>query len=214
ICLWFAVLYWVVPWFGDERDALSLSQISVTMLSFGMGASAQALFARVGGSIFTKAADVGADLVGKVEHSLKEDSPRNPATIADNVGDNVGDVAGMGADLYESYCGSILAASALGVAAFGSAALVPEGSTQLSAQLAAMLLPLTIAAAGILMSIVGIYAVRTREDLSQKSLLAALGRGINLSTGLVVIAAVVLAFLMMPRVEGTMLFGVLPGVAL
>lgn len=211
---WFAILYWVVPLIGGDTAAMSLRQISVAMLSFGMGASAQALFARVGGGIYTKAADVGADLVGKVENSLKEDSPRNPATIADNVGDNVGDVAGMGADLYESYCGAILAASALGVAAFGSEALVPEGWTQLSAQLAAMLLPLAIAAAGILLSIVGIYAVRTREDLSQKSLLAALGRGINLSTGLVVIAAIVLAFLIMPRVEGTMLFGVLPGVAL
>ncbi|MEM0926083.1 MAG: sodium/proton-translocating pyrophosphatase, partial [Planctomycetota bacterium] len=102
ICLWFAVLYWFVPMFGGEDASFSLSQLSVTMLSFGMGASAQALFARVGGGIFTKAADVGADLVGKVEQSLKEDSPHNPATIADNVGDNVGDVAGMGADLYES----------------------------------------------------------------------------------------------------------------
>ena len=214
VCIWFAILYWGVPAVGGQSEAMNLQQLSVAMLSFGMGASAQALFARVGGGIFTKAADVGADLVGKVENSLKEDSPRNPATIADNVGDNVGDVAGMGADLYESYIGSILAAVALGAAAFGSQVLVPEGMTQTTAQMSAMLLPIAIAAAGIILSIVGIYAVRTGEELSQKALLEALGRGINLAAALVVAAAIGLAFLLMPRVEGTMIFGVLPGVSL
>ncbi len=214
VCSWFVILYWLLPLVGGAESAMTLQQLSVAMLSFGMGASAQALFARVGGGIFTKAADVGADLVGKVENSLKEDSPYNPATIADNGGDTVGDVAGMGADLYESYCGSILAASALGVAAFGSGVLVPEGSTQVSAQLAAMLLPIAISAAGIVLSIIGIYAVRTGEELSQKSLLIALGRGINLAAGLVVLAAIVLAILLMPKVEGTLIFGFLPGVSL
>ncbi len=214
ICAWFAILYWLAPLVGGEAGTMSLRQISVAMLSFGMGASAQALFARVGGGIFTKAADVGADLVGKVEQSLKEDSPRNPATIADNVGDNVGDVAGMGADLYESYCGSILAAAALGVAAFHSPRMVPEGMTTESAQLAAMLLPIAIAAVGILLSIVGVYAVKTSEELSQKALLAALGRGINLSSVLVALAAVAISWLLMPATEGTLMFGFLPGVAL
>jgi len=214
VCGWFAILYWGVPAVGGESEAMSLQQLSVAMLSFGMGASAQALFARVGGGIFTKAADVGADLVGKVENSLKEDSPRNPATIADNVGDNVGDVAGMGADLYESYVGSILASVALGAAAFGSQALVPEGMTQTTAQMSAMLLPIAIAAAGIMLSIIGIYAVRTGEELSQKALLEALGRGINLAAALVVVAAIALTIVLMPRVEGTMIFGVFPGVSL
>ena len=214
VCGWFTILYWMVPALGGDAASLSLQQLSVAMLSFGMGASAQALFARVGGGIFTKAADVGADLVGKVENSLKEDSPRNPATIADNVGDNVGDVAGMGADLYESYLGSILASIALGAAAFGSQAMVPEGMTQASAQLSAMMLPVGIAAAGIILSIIGIYAVRTGEELSQKALLEALGRGINLASALVVVASIVLAYLLMPRVEGTLIFGVIPGVAM
>ena len=211
ICLWFAILYWIAPSFTDTP--MTLQQISVVMLSFGMGASAQALFARVGGGIFTKAADVGADLVGKVEQSMKEDSPRNPATIADNVGDNVGDVAGMGADLYESYCGSILAASALGVAAFSSPALVPEGWTTGEAQLNAFLLPLAIAGVGILLSIVGIYAVRTGEQLSQKALLDALAKGINRAAMLVVVAAIGLAIWLMPKVDGTVLFGMVPGIA-
>jgi len=205
ITLWFAVLYWMFD--------LPLKVITVTMLCFGMGASAQALFARVGGGIFTKAADVGADLVGKVEQGIPEDDPRNPATIADNVGDNVGDVAGMGADLYESYCGSILATAALGVAAYASSVL--RQGTEMgmeAAQMNALFLPMAIAAVGIGLSILGIYMVRTDEDASQKALLKALGRGINLSTVLVAVAAIVLAWLMMPRTEGTLIIGI-PGVA-
>ena len=185
IMLWFFILYWVVPVFAAP---LSLEEITVTMLCFGMGASSQALFARVGGGIFTKAADVGADLVGKVEQNIPEDDARNPATIADNVGDNVGDVAGMGADLYESYCGSILATAALGVAAF-------VGQPRM--QMAALFLPMTLAAIGILLSIWGIWQVRTKEDSSQKALLAALAQGINLSTMAIVGAAFVLTFLML-----------------
>ncbi len=185
IMLWFFILYWVVPVFGTP---LSLEEITVTMLCFGMGASSQALFARVGGGIFTKAADVGADLVGKVEQNIPEDDARNPATIADNVGDNVGDVAGMGADLYESYCGSILATAALGVAAFIGAPRM---------QMAALFLPMALAAVGILLSIWGIWQVRTKEDSSQKALLAALAQGINLSTLAVIGAAFVLTFLML-----------------
>ena len=186
IMLWFLILYWIVPLFAQP---LSLEEITVTMLCFGMGASSQALFARVGGGIFTKAADVGADLVGKVEHSIPEDDARNPATIADNVGDNVGDVAGMGADLYESYCGSILATAALGVAAF-------HGQPRM--QMAALFLPITIAAVGTLLSIWGIYQVRTQEDSSQKSLLAALAKGINMST----VAIVGATFLLAPMLLG------------
>jgi inorganic pyrophosphatase/K(+)-stimulated pyrophosphate-energized sodium pump len=194
IMLWFLILYWIVPLFAAP---LSLEEITVTMLCFGMGASSQALFARVGGGIFTKAADVGADLVGKVEHSIPEDDARNPATIADNVGDNVGDVAGMGADLYESYCGSILATAALGVAAF-------HGQHRM--QMAALFLPIMIAAVGTLLSIWGIYQVRTQEDSSQKSLLAALGTGINWSTGAIVGATFLLAPLLLGWRSGS--FGV------
>jgi inorganic pyrophosphatase/K(+)-stimulated pyrophosphate-energized sodium pump len=186
IMLWFFILYWLVPMLGFKP--LSLEEITVTMLCFGMGASTQALFARVGGGIFTKAADVGADLVGKVEHSIPEDDPRNPATIADNVGDNVGDVAGMGADLYESYCGSILATAALGVAAFSG-----DGAMQLNA----VFLPMAIAAVGTLLSVWGIYQVRTQEDSSQKALLAALAKGINFSTIAIVAATFVITFLLM-----------------
>jgi inorganic pyrophosphatase/K(+)-stimulated pyrophosphate-energized sodium pump len=186
IMLWFFILYWLVPMLGFQP--LSLEEITVTMLCFGMGASTQALFARVGGGIFTKAADVGADLVGKVEHSIPEDDPRNPATIADNVGDNVGDVAGMGADLYESYCGSILATAALGVAAFSG-----DGAMQLNA----VFLPMAIAAVGTLLSVWGIYQVRTQEDSSQKALLAALAKGINFSTIAIVVATFAITFLLM-----------------
>ena len=155
------------------KDTHNLVIITTTMLTFGMGASAQALFARVGGGIFTKAADVGADLVGKVEAGIPEDDPRNPATIADNVGDNVGDVAGMGADLYESYCGSILATAALGAAAFTSS---------VSMQFKAVIAPMLIAASGVLLSIIGIFLVRTKEGATQKDLLSALSKGINTSS--------------------------------
>ena len=212
ICLWFAVLYWIVP--AITGDAPDLVLITVTMLCFGMGASSQALFARVGGGIFTKAADVGADLVGKVEQGIPEDDPRNPATIADNVGDNVGDVAGMGADLYESYCGSILATAALGVAAYSTDGLLAgTGLSSAAAQLQALLLPLALAGAGIFLSIFGIYMVRTREDATQKNLLAALARGVNCSTVLVVVAAILLSYWLMPRTEGTTSFFGIPGVA-
>ena len=161
---------------------------SAILVGFGFGGSLLALFLRVGGGIFTKAADVGADLVGKVEHSIPEDDPRNPATIADNVGDNVGDVAGMGADLYESYCGSILATAALGVAAFTG-----DGAMQLNA----VFLPMAIAAVGTILSVWGIYQVRTQEDSSQKALLAALAKGINFSTIAIVAATFGITFLLM-----------------
>ncbi len=211
IAIWFAFLYWVWPQMGFE--ALSLTNITATMLCFGMGASAQALFARVGGGIFTKAADVGADLVGKVEQNIPEDDPRNPATIADNVGDNVGDVAGMGADLYESYAGSILATAALGAAAFTASGIMPPDMATETAQLRAMFLPMVIAGLGIFSSIVGIYTVRTGEDASQKSLLHALSRGINLSTALVIVCALVATKLIMPLTPGTDIgIGGIPGV--
>lgn len=177
ISVWFMILNCFIEETGDGHK---LMVITTTMLTFGMGASAQALFARVGGGIFTKAADVGADLVGKVEAGIPEDDPRNPATIADNVGDNVGDVAGMGADLYESYCSSILATTALGASAFIK-------NTEL--QLEAVLAPMLIAAVGILLSILGIYLVKTEEGASQKDLLKSLGRGVNVSSVLIVIAS-------------------------
>ena len=180
ISFWYLLLQAVIP-----ADALTpghkLCVITTTMLTFGMGASTQALFARVGGGIYTKAADVGADLVGKVEAGIPEDDPRNPATIADNVGDNVGDVAGMGADLYESYCGSILATAALGAAAF----LHADDTIM---QIKAVIAPMLIAAVGILLSLVGIFAVRTKENARMKDLLGALSLGTNLSSVLIVVA--------------------------
>ena len=203
ICLWFAILKWLVPKLGYEE--LTLIDITVTMLCFGMGASSQALFARVGGGIFTKAADVGADLVGKVEHSIPEDDPRNPATIADNVGDNVGDVAGMGADLYESYCGSILATAALGVAAF------PESGEM---QLRALFLPMAIAGVGIFLSIIGMYMVRTEENATQRTLLKALARGIDVSSILIIAASIGLAKWIMPdqwKVSLSVIVGLVAG---
>jgi K(+)-stimulated pyrophosphate-energized sodium pump len=170
-------------WLGgaDLAGTHRLTIITTTMLTFGMGASTQALFARVGGGIYTKAADVGADLVGKVEAGIPEDDPRNPATIADNVGDNVGDVAGMGADLYESYCGSILATAALGAAALA-------GSGDVTEQYKYVVAPMLIAAVGIVLSILGIFAVSTKENATMKQLLRALGRGTNLSSALIVVA--------------------------
>lgn len=168
--------YVVLEFFTDASGGQKLVIITTTMLTFGMGASTQALFARVGGGIYTKAADVGADLVGKVEAGIPEDDPRNPATIADNVGDNVGDVAGMGADLYESYCGSILATAALGASAF---VLVPE------MQLKAVFAPMLIAAVGILLSIIGIFLVKTKEGATMKKLLGSLGLGVNVSSVLI-----------------------------
>jgi K(+)-stimulated pyrophosphate-energized sodium pump len=167
ISIWFFVL--------KNATSLTLTEITVTMLTFGMGASTQALFARVGGGIFTKAADVGSDLVGKVEAGIPEDDPRNPAVLADNVGDNVGDVAGMGADLYESYCGSILATAALGV----SAGLGMMG----------IIVPMLIAGLGVIFSVLGVLLVRAKEGASQKDLLGALGMGVNTSAVLIAIAS-------------------------
>lgn len=194
ICIWFFMLYFIVPLFAQP---LSLEYITVTMLCFGMGASSQALFARVGGGIFTKAADVGADLVGKVEAGIPEDDPRNPATIADNVGDNVGDVAGMGADLYESFCGSILASAALGVSAMTMFEGQKESEEIAALQLSAILLPFALAGIGTILSILGIYWVKTEENADQATLLKALARGINASTVLVMIAALPLVVLVL-----------------
>lgn len=177
ISIWYIVLKLFV---SDPNPSQTLVTITTTMLTFGMGASTQALFARVGGGIYTKAADVGADIVGKVEADIPEDDPRNPATIADNVGDNVGDVAGMGADLYESYCGAILATMALGASAF-------FGDT--IAQTRAILAPMCIAALGVVLSVIGIYAVRTKEGASLQDLLGSLSRGTNLSAGLIAVVS-------------------------
>ena len=182
IAIWFVVLNAVYA-----GEATVLVTITTTMLTFGMGASTQALFARVGGGIYTKAADVGADLVGKVEANIPEDDPRNPATIADNVGDNVGDVAGMGADLYESYCGSILSTAALGATAFAM-----NGDMQLRAVIA----PMVIAAIGIFLSLIGIYLVRTKEGASMKDLLHSLGLGTNVSAGLIAVATFIILYLL------------------
>ena len=175
ISFWYLLLNWLLP---DDPHKLTI--ITTTMLTFGMGASTQALFARVGGGIYTKAADVGADLVGKVEAGIPEDDPRNPATIADNVGDNVGDVAGMGADLYESYCGSILATAALGAAAFSASEYVESGM-----QYKAVIAPMLIAAIGIVLSILGIFLVRTKENAGMKDLLKSLSFGTNVSSVLI-----------------------------
>ena len=180
IALWFIALSYV---YGT--DHVALITITTTMLTFGMGASTQALFARVGGGIYTKAADVGADIVGKVEADIPEDDPRNPATIADNVGDNVGDVAGMGADLYESYCGSILSTAALGATAFASA-----GDMQLRAVIA----PMIIAAVGIFLSLFGIFLVRTKEGASMSQLLRSLAVGTNTSAVLIAIATFLILY--------------------
>ncbi len=172
------IAIWFIALNGLTDD--SLITITTTMLTFGMGASTQALFARVGGGIYTKAADVGADIVGKVEADIPEDDPRNPATIADNVGDNVGDVAGMGADLYESYCGSVLSTAALGAAAFSIAGL--------EVQIRAVIAPMLIAAVGVFLSLFGIFLVRTKEGATMKDLLKSLSLGTNISAILITIA--------------------------
>ncbi len=182
IAIWFVVLN---AFYHGESTALIT--ITTTMLTFGMGASTQALFARVGGGIYTKAADVGADIVGKVEADIPEDDPRNPATIADNVGDNVGDVAGMGADLYESYCGSILSTAALGATAF---AMNP------TMQVKAVVAPMIIAAVGIFLSLIGIFLVRTKEGATMKDLLRSLSLGTNVSAVLIAIATFVILYLL------------------
>ena len=190
ISLWFILLKFVFK--------LAPADITSAMLTFGMGASSMALFARVGGGIFTKAADVGADLVGKVEAGIPEDDPRNPAVIADNVGDNVGDVAGMGADLYESYVGSIISAMALGVAAF-------------SGNFSAMALPMIIAAIGVICSIVGTAFVSTKEGATQKQLLRALSRGTNFSAIVIAIASFPLVWFVLGKENWAMYFAILAG---
>ena len=217
ISIWFYVLQFFIGALDNTTDlaiaadpSMKLIIITTTTLTFGMGASTQALFARVGGGIFTKAADVGADLVGKVEANIPEDDPRNPATIADNVGDNVGDVAGMGADLYESYCGSILSTAALGATAFAG-----FGTTT---QFNGVIAPMIIAAVGIIISILGIFLVRSKEDASQKQLLNALNRGIYTTAILIAIFSFfILKYLNIPNsigVWGSMLAGLLGGVAI
>ena len=189
ISAWFIALYYLFPpeFFGSINP---LPQITVIMLSFGFGASTQALFARVGGGIYTKAADVGADLVGKVEAGIPEDDPRNPATIADNVGDNVGDVAGMGADLYESYAGSILATAALGVAAV----ITKYGTDSIAKQINYLAMPMVLAAAGVVLSILGVYMVRTKEGAGMQDLMRSLNRGINSSAAGIAIVALPLVY--------------------
>lgn len=204
ISLWYIILNIFVE---NPDPSQQLVTITTTMLTFGMGASTQALFARVGGGIYTKAADVGADIVGKVEADIPEDDPRNPATIADNVGDNVGDVAGMGADLYESYCGAILATMALGASAF-------FGDTV--AQTRAILAPMCIAAIGVILSVIGIYAVRTKEGAGLMELLGSLSRGTNLSAGLIAVLTFgilyVLGFENWWQLSLSVLFGLASGV--
>jgi K(+)-stimulated pyrophosphate-energized sodium pump len=217
ISVWFYALQYVIGALDSTTNAIieanpsmKLIIITTTTLTFGMGASTQALFARVGGGIFTKAADVGADLVGKVEAGIPEDDPRNPATIADNVGDNVGDVAGMGADLYESYCGAILSTAALGATAFAGMGL----QTQFNGVIA----PMIIAAVGIILSIVGIFLVKAKEGASQKQLLAALGRGVNVSSILIAIFSLgILYYLDIPNYLGiwaAMLAGLVGGIGI
>ncbi len=185
ISVWYLILETFVK---ESTPEQKMMVITTTMLTFGMGASTQALFARVGGGIYTKAADVGADLVGKLEENIPEDDPRNPATIADNVGDNVGDVAGMGADLYESYCGAILATAALGASAFFSKGY--------AAQVNAVFAPMLIAAVGIVLSILGIFTVRTKENAGMDQLLKSLSFGVNLSAVLIAVFTFVILWLL------------------
>ena len=214
IAAWFLILYYLFPKiFPGFLAENPLPQITVIMLSFGMGASTQALFARVGGGIYTKAADVGADLVGKVEAGIPEDDPRNPAVIADNVGDNVGDVAGMGADLYESYAGSILATAALGVAAVAA-----KDYNDITLQLKYLSAPMIIAGLGALLSIVGIYMVRTKEGATMKQLMGSLNFGINFSSfGIAILAAIALNYLDLPnkwQIWGAIITGLVAGLVI
>jgi len=207
ISAWYYILT-----YGFERE---IQEVTAAMITFGMGSSSVALFARVGGGIFTKAADVGADLVGKVEAGIPEDDPRNPAVIADNVGDNVGDVAGMGADLFESYVGSIVASCALGVAAATAFGGVDGGSVTGDA---AVTIPLALAGIGVLASIVGSFLVRTKEDATQKNLLSALRRATNFSAITIAIAAFPLVWFMLGREHiglfGAVISGLLCGVGI
>ncbi|MBQ3525095.1 MAG: sodium-translocating pyrophosphatase [Akkermansia sp.] len=205
---------------SDYTGVEKLVHITTIMLTFGMGASLQALFARVGGGIYTKAADVGADLVGKTEYHFNEDDPRNPATIADNVGDNVGDVAGMGADLYESYAGSILATAALGAAVAAAPALVAEVGADAAYQtgLKMVMAPMIIGAVGAILSILGVYMVRTKPGANQGQLMAALNKGINFSG--VLIAAASAGILYTLGIEnwlgiwGSIMIGLVVGIAI
>jgi len=217
ISIWFWALNYIIGALDNTTNAviaadpsMKLIIITTTTLTFGMGASTQALFARVGGGIFTKAADVGADLVGKVEAGIPEDDPRNPATIADNVGDNVGDVAGMGADLYESYCGSILSTAALGAACFAGLGV--------TVQFNAVIAPMVIAAVGIVLSILGIFLVKAKEGATQKQLLSALGRGVNVSSVFIAIFSFfILKYLDIPNavgIWGSMMAGLVGGIGI
>ena len=230
ISVWFYALQFIIGSLDSVTNgiiaadpSMKLIIITTTTLTFGMGASTQALFARVGGGIFTKAADVGADLVGKVEAGIPEDDPRNPATIADNVGDNVGDVAGMGADLYESYCGAILSTAALGATAFVASNLVNIGinvnpAESYTIQFNAVIAPMVIAAVGIILSILGIFMVKAKEGASQKQLLNALGRGVNISSiGIAIFSYLILRYLAIPNflgVWGSMMAGLLGGIGI
>jgi K(+)-stimulated pyrophosphate-energized sodium pump len=217
ISIWFYALQFIIGGLDSVTNSviaadpsMKLIIITTTTLTFGMGASTQALFARVGGGIFTKAADVGADLVGKVEAGIPEDDARNPATIADNVGDNVGDVAGMGADLYESYCGAILSTAALGAVAFAGLGV--------QQQFNGVIAPMIIAAVGIILSIIGIFMVRAKEGASQKELLNALGMGVNVSSVLIAIFSFfILKYLNIPNyagIWGSMIVGLVGGIGI
>ncbi|MCS7168741.1 MAG: sodium-translocating pyrophosphatase [Gemmatales bacterium] len=199
ITAWFLLLVWLLPALGIIQP-MTIEQITVVMLCFGMGASTQALFARVGGGIYTKSADVGADLVGKTEANIPEDDPRNPAVIADNVGDNVGDVAGMGADLYESYCGSILATAALGASAASVLGLATF-SEQVEAAIRLVSAPMVLAGIGIALSILSIYFVKTEEGATQRNLLWALRRGVWGASGLIFVASLLVIWLVLGGLE-------------
>ncbi|MCX6239649.1 MAG: sodium-translocating pyrophosphatase [Bacteroidia bacterium] len=230
ISMWFYILQFIIGALDSTTDgiiaadpSMKLIIITTTTLTFGMGASTQALFARVGGGIFTKAADVGADLVGKLEAGIPEDDPRNPATIADNVGDNVGDVAGMGADLYESYCGAVLSTAALGATAFVASNLTNIGinvnpTDSYTIQFNAVIAPMVIAAVGIVLSIFGIFMVKAKEGASQKQLLNALGRGVNISSiGIAIFSYLILRYLAIPNflgIWGAMMSGLLGGIGI